>query len=277
VHCDPSFVGQSFATIPKSGAKTMALELLTIPCRTDNYAYLVHDAASGQTAVIDVPDAAPILAALNARGWQLSDILITHHHDDHIAGVEALRAATGAMVLGAKADAHRLPPLDYALTESASFAIGAEKDRVLDVPGHTLGHIAFHFPQSALAFTGDSLMSGGCGRLFEGTPAQMWHSLQKLAALPPQTLICSGHEYTASNLRFAATLEPGNPQLISRIADVAAARAKGLPTVPVKLQTELDTNPFLRAHLPAVKASVGLPDADPATVFAEIRARKDRF
>jgi hydroxyacylglutathione hydrolase len=255
----------------------MSLELVTIPCRTDNYAYLVHDAASGHTAVIDVPDAEPILAALKSRDWELSDILITHHHDDHISGVEALRAATGAMVLGAAADAHRLPPLDYALTEAARFAIGPEKVRVIDVPGHTVGHIAFHFPDSGYAFTADSLMSGGCGRLFEGTPAQMHASLQKLAALPPETLICSGHEYTAANLRFAATLEPGNAQLMSRIEAVAAQRAKGLPTVPVRLQTELDTNPFLRAHLPAVQASVGLPDADPAIVFAEIRARKDRF
>lgn len=255
----------------------MPLELVTIPCRADNYAYLVHDAASGQTAVIDVPDAAPILAALKARDWQLSDILITHHHDDHISGVEALRAATGAMVLGAAADAHRLPPLDYALTEEASFAIGPEMVRVIEVPGHTVGHIAFHFPKSGYAFTADSLMSGGCGRLFEGTPAQMYASLQKLAALPPETLICSGHEYTAANLRFAATLEPGNPQLISRIAEVNAARAAGRPTVPVTLQTELDTNPYLRVALPALKAAVGLPDADDAIVFAEIRARKDRF
>ena len=255
----------------------MPLELVTIPCRADNYTYLVHDAASGQTAVIDVPDAAPILAALQARGWQLSDILITHHHDDHISGVETLRTATGAMVLGAAADAHRLPPLDYALTEDASFAIGPEKVRVIDVPGHTLGHIAFHFPQSGYAFTADSLMSGGCGRLFEGTPAQMHASLQKLAALPPDTLICSGHEYTASNLRFAATLEPGNPQLISRIERVTDQRAKGLPTVPVTLQTELDTNPFLRAHLPALKLAIGQADANAAMVFAEIRARKDRF
>jgi hydroxyacylglutathione hydrolase len=250
---------------------------VTIPCRTDNYAYLVHDAASGQTTVIDVPDAAPILAELRLRGWQLSDILITHHHDDHISGVEELRAATGAMVLGAAADAHRLPPLDYALTEAASFAIGSEKVRVIDVPGHTIGHIAFHFPESQLAFTGDSLMSAGCGRLFEGTPAQMHASLQKLATLPPETLICSGHEYTASNLRFAMTLEPDNPQLISRTDGVVVKRAKGLPTVPVSLQTELDTNPYLRVHLPALKAAIGQPNADAATVFTEIRARKDRF
>jgi hydroxyacylglutathione hydrolase len=256
---------------------TMALELVTIPCLQDNYAYLLHDAASGQTAVVDVPEAAPILAALRARGWSLSAILITHHHADHIQGVEELRTATGAMVLGAAADMHRLPRLDLALTEGSSVSIGAEFARVIDVPGHTLGHIAFHFPGSQLAFTADSLMSGGCGRLFEGTPAQMWRSLSKLAALPPETLICSGHEYTASNLRFAATLEPDNTALTSRCAEVAAKRAQSRPTVPVSLRTELETNPFLRASLPALKTAVGLPGADDVTVFAEIRARKDKF
>ena len=255
----------------------MSLELVTIPCRTDNYAYLIHDHASGQTAVIDVPDATPILAALQARNWALSDILITHHHDDHISGVQELRAATGAMVLGAAADAHRLPPLDLALTEASTFSIGSEFARVIAVPGHTLGHIAFHFPQSGLVFTADSLMAGGCGRLFEGTPAQMWASLSKLAALPPETLICSGHEYTASNLRFAATLEPGNPQLISRVEWVATARREGRFTVPSRLSEELATNPFLRASLPQFKAAVGLPLADDVTVFTEIRARKDKF
>ena len=255
----------------------MPLELVTVPCLADNYAYLVHDADSGQTAVIDVPEAGPILAALSAHQWQLSDILITHHHDDHIQGVEALRAATGAMVLGAAADAHRLPRLDLPLTEHDSFSIGRESVRVIDVPGHTIGHIAFHFPESRLAFTADSLMAGGCGRLFEGSARQMHASLQKLAALPPDTLICSGHEYTASNLRFALTLEPENPRLISRAAKVAERRTKGLPTVPVLLTEELATNPYLRAHLPALKTAVGLPDADDVTVFAEIRARKDKF
>lgn len=255
----------------------MPLELVTIPCLTDNYAYLIHDSESGQTAVVDVPEVGPILAALSAHQWRLSDILITHHHDDHIQGVDALREATGAMVYGAAADAHRLPKLDLALDESSSFSIGREFARVIDVPGHTLGHIAFHFPTSKLAFTADSLMSGGCGRLFEGSARQMHQSLQKLAALPPDTLICSGHEYTASNLRFAATLEPGNPKLISRIAEVAEKRAQGRPTVPVTLGVELATNPYLRAHLPALKAAVGLPDADDVTVFTEIRARKDKF
>lgn len=255
----------------------MPLELVTIPCLSDNYAYLIHDAETGQTAVIDAPETGPILAALEAHQWRLTDILITHHHDDHIQGVDALRARTGARVLGAAADAHRLPRLDQTLTEADSVFLGRDPARVIDVPGHTLGHIAFHFPDSRLCFTADSLMSGGCGRLFEGSPAQMHASLRKLAALPPDTLVCSGHEYTAANLRFAAALEPDNPQLTSRIAEVAARSAKGEPTVPVRLQIELDTNPYLRVHLPALKTAVGLPDADDVTVFAEIRARKDKF
>jgi hydroxyacylglutathione hydrolase len=253
------------------------LDLVTVPCLADNYAYLIHDPDTGQTAVIDVPEPGPILAALNAHQWRLTDILITHHHDDHIQGVDALRAQTGAMVLGASADAHRLPRLDLGLDEHSTFSVGREFARVIDVPGHTIGHIAFHFPDSRLAFTADSLMAGGCGRLFEGTARQMHASLAKLATLPPDTLICSGHEYTTSNLRFAATLEPANPELISRIDEVADKRARGIPTVPVPLEVELATNPYLRAHLPALKTAVGLPDADDVTVFAEIRARKDKF
>lgn len=255
----------------------MALELITIPCLKDNYAYLIHDAASGQTAVVDVPEPGPIMAALAERGWTLSDILITHHHWDHIDGVSELRAATGAMVVGNATDAHRLPPLDLALSEGLTFTIGDHVGHVIDVPGHTVGHVAFHFPAAALAFTADSLMAGGCGRLFEGTPDQMWDSLQKLAALPPETLICSGHEYTTSNLAFAATIEPGNEALTSRIARVAKARAENRPTVPSRLSGELATNPFLRAGQPHIKALLGLPDATDAASFAEIRARKDRF
>ena len=255
----------------------MALELITIPCLKDNYAYLIHDAASGQTAVVDVPEPGPVMAALATRGWTLSDILITHHHWDHIDGVAALRNATGAAVWGAAADAHRLPPLDHALREGDTILIGAENGHVIDVPGHTLGHIAIHFPASALVFTADSLMAGGCGRLFEGSPDQMWASLCKLAALPPETLICSGHEYTTSNLTFAATIEPANQALTARIAKVAKARAENRPTVPSRLSGELATNPFLRAGLPHIKAGIGLPDASDAASFAEIRARKDKF
>ena len=255
----------------------MATTLITVPCRTDNYAYLIHDSATGATAVIDVPEAGPILAALKSQGWTLTDILLTHHHGDHIDGVPELRAATGARVTGAATDAHRLPPLDRAVAEGDSFRFGAEDVQVFDVSGHTVGHIAFYLAASGLLFTGDSLMALGCGRLFEGTATQMWGSLQKLMTLPPETRVCSGHEYTASNLRFAQTLEPQNPDLISRGKDVAALRAKGLPTVPTDLGVELKTNPFLRAHLATMKAALGLTDASDAQAFAEIRARKDRF
>lgn len=255
----------------------MPLELITIPCLSDNYAYLLHDAATGDTALVDAPEAGPILAALQARGWRLGQILITHHHNDHIGGVADLVAATGAQVLGAAADAHRLPPLDRALAEGDSVTVGGETGRVIDVSGHTVGHIAFHFAQSAMVFTADSLMAAGCGRLFEGTAAQMWDSLSKLAALPPDTLVCSGHEYTASNIRFALSLEPDNRDLIFRSERVASARGDGRPTVPSTLSEELATNPFLRAGLPQMKSAIGRPSASDAEAFAEIRARKDRF
>jgi hydroxyacylglutathione hydrolase len=255
----------------------MTLELVTIPCLADNYAYLLHDPASGQTAVVDVPDAAPILATLKQRGWPLTDILLTHHHDDHIAGVADLRVATGARVLGAAADAHRLPPLDHALADGTRFVLCGQTVEVIEVPGHTVGHIAYHIPGAGLAFTADSLMAGGCGRLFEGTPAQMWASLSRLAALPAETLICSGHEYTASNLRFALSLEPQNADLILRNDRVTAARRAGQPTVPSRLSEELATNPFLRASLPQMKALLGMATAPDAEVFALIRRRKDMF
>ena len=255
----------------------MPLNLVTVPCLADNYAYLVHDAATDAVACIDVPEAAPILDALAERDWKLSHILITHHHHDHIGGVEALSGATGARVIGAAADAHRLPPLDEDVAEGDRLRIGMETAEVIDVSGHTMGHIAFHFPGAGMVFTADSLMALGCGRLFEGDAATMWRSLTKLAALPPETLVCSGHEYTEANARFAITIEPGNPQLISRVASVKAARAEGRPTVPSRLAEELATNPFLRAAEPEVRAAVGLPDATDAEVFAELRARKDRF
>ena len=253
------------------------LELVTIPCLTDNYAFLLHDEASGHTTLVDVPEATPILNALAARGWKLDQILLTHHHSDHIQGVPEVLAATSATVLGARADAHRLPPLTRALSEGDTVQVGPETGQVFDVSGHTVGHIAFYFPSSGLAFTADSLMAGGCGRLFEGTPAMMWQSLSKLAALPGETLICSGHEYTTSNLRFAASIEPDNPALQARIAKVAVARAENRATVPSPLSSELATNPFLRARLPLVKALLGMSDAADAAVFAEIRARKDKF
>jgi hydroxyacylglutathione hydrolase len=255
----------------------MPLEIVTIPCLKDNYAFLAHDKATGQTAVVDVPEAAPIIAALKQRGWTLSHVLLTHHHWDHVDGLAALLADHPAKVIGAAADAHRLPPLDIAVTEGDRVTIGSDTGTVIDVSGHTLGHVAFHFPASSVVFTADSLMAMGCGRLFEGTPAQMHASLSKLAALPPETLVCSGHEYTASNAKFALTIEPGNAALISRIEKIETARAQGRPTVPSLLSTERGTNPFLRSDSPEIQANLGLSGADPVTVFTEVRRRKDSF
>lgn len=253
------------------------LQLVTIPCLSDNYAFLVHNSDTGETACVDVPETAPILAALADRNWALTDILLTHHHADHIQGVPELVAATGARVTGAAADAHRLPPLDRAVAPGERFPLCGTEAEVIDVSGHTVGHIAFHLPSAAMVFTGDSLMALGCGRLFEGTAPMMWDSLSRLAALPPETTVCSGHEYTASNARFAATIEPANPALISRIAAIQAARAEGRPTVPSMLGEELETNPFLRAGQPGVKSALGMDGAEDAAVFGAIRAAKDRF
>ncbi len=253
----------------------MTMEIVTVPCLKDNYAFLLRCTTTGKVAVVDVPELAPIENALAQRGWRLSDILITHHHGDHTEGVDALRASTGARVTGARSDAHRLPQLDLAVAEGDIVAVGALDGRVIEVPGHTVGHIAFAFPGAV--FTGDSLMAMGCGRLFEGTAEQMWRSLGKIAALPSETLVYSGHEYTESNTRFAMTVEPDNSDLQARQARIVATRTKGDPTVPSTLSEELATNPFLRAGVASVKAAVGREGASDAEAFAEIRRRKDRF
>lgn len=255
----------------------MPLEILTIPCLSDNYAFLAHDPASGETALIDAPEAAPILAALADKGWRLTQVLLTHHHWDHVEGLAEILATHPARVTGAAADAHRLPPLDAAVREGDLVQIGAETGQVIDVSGHTVGHVAYHFADSRALFTADSLMALGCGRVFEGTMPQMWESLSKLAALPPETVVYSGHEYTQANGRFAETVDPDNPALQQRLRDIAAARAEGKPTVPSTLALELATNPFLRAGDPGLQAHLGMAGADPAEVFAEIRTRKDNF
>lgn len=255
----------------------MPLEIVTIPCLSDNYAFLAHDAASGETALVDAPEAGPILKALADRGWRLSHVLLTHHHWDHVDGLDAILAEHPAQVVGAAADAERLPKLDLQVSEADTVSVGGEAGRVIDVSGHTVGHIAFHFPETGVVFTADSLMALGCGRLFEGTAPQMWESLQKLAALPRDTVVCSGHEYTQNNGKFAITVDPDNSALQARIEDVAAMRGHDEATVPTTLGLELDTNPFLRADDPGVQRAVGMEGADPVEVFAEIRARKDRF
>ena len=255
----------------------MPLDLVTVPCLSDNYAYLLRNEATGQTALVDAPESEAIAHVLDRKGWALTDILLTHHHDDHLEGTAALRARDGARVIGAAADAHRLPPLDLAVAPGDTIEVCGEAVEVIDASGHTLGHVAYYLPDSRLAFTADSLMALGCGRLFEGTAEQMWESLSRLAALPPDTMICSGHEYTANNARFALTIEPGNAALTSRHDTVMMARSNHLPTVPSLLADELATNPFLRAGEASVKAALGMETATDAEVFAEIRRRKDSF
>lgn len=254
----------------------MAVDLITLPCLTDNYAYLMHDEATGRTVLVDAPEAAPVIGALATREWALDEIWLTHHHDDHVQAVAELVAATGAVVMGAAADAHRLPPLDRQLRpgDHIDFGGGAV---VLDAPGHTIGHIAFHLPEAGLLFTGDSLMAAGCGRLFEGTPAQMFDTLTRFAALPDETQVCSGHEYTMHNLAFAQTVDGANPALAARLMRVAKARAEGRPSVPSRLSGERATNPFLRAAEPAIAAALNMPGAPPLEVFTSLRAARNRF
>ncbi|MBK5928424.1 hydroxyacylglutathione hydrolase [Rhodobaculum claviforme] len=250
----------------------MPLQVVTVPCRTDNFAFLAHDPATGATAVVDVPEAAPILAALADRGWRATDVLLTHHHPDHVEGLAALLAGLEApvTVTGAAADAHRLPPLDRAVAPGDSVAVGAARGTVLDVSGHTVGHVAFVF--DGAAFTGDSLMALGCGRLFEGDAAMMWDSLSRLRALPGDTRILSGHDYLDGNLAFAQSVEPGNTAAAER---VARARSTGAEAVHVTLEEERATNPFLRPE--ALASALGMDGRPAAEVFAELRRRKDRF
>ncbi|MBY5931643.1 hydroxyacylglutathione hydrolase [Tateyamaria omphalii] len=255
----------------------MPLDIRTIPCLSDNYAFLAHDPATGDTALIDAPEAAPILAVLDETGWRLTDVLLTHHHYDHVDGLAEILAAYPARVIGAAADAERLPALDVKVAEGDTITVGEETATIIDVSGHTVGHIAFHFPASKAVFTADSLMALGCGRVFEGTKPQMHESLQKLANLPADTVVYSGHEYTAANGKFALTIDPENPDLISRVREVAEKRASGTPTVPSLLSEELATNPFLRAHDPAIQAHLGMEGANATDVFTEIRTRKDNF
>ncbi|RVT86545.1 hydroxyacylglutathione hydrolase [Rhodobacteraceae bacterium CCMM004] len=256
----------------------MAFEIVTVPCLSDNYAFLVRSDRTDETALVDVPEAGPVLAALDARGWRLTEVWLTHHHADHVQGLDAVRERWPEIaVTGAAADARRLPPLDRAVGDGDRFDFAGAAVQVLDVSGHTVGHVAYHLPAAHAVFTADSLMALGCGRLFEGTPPMMWESLQKIAGLPADTIVYSGHEYTAANARFALTIEPDNAALVARARAVEAARAAGRPTVPSSLAEELATNPFLRAGLPEVKTAISMAEAADAEVFAEIRARKDAF
>lgn len=254
----------------------MAAEIRQFLLGSDNFGVLLHDPLSGATASIDAGDEAPILAALEATGWTLTHILVTHHHGDHIAAIPALKQRTGAHVVGPARDAGRIPGIDEGVSEGDRVSVGTLAAVVLETPGHTSGHIAYHFPAEALLFAGDTLFAMGCGRLFEGSPAQMWASLQKLAALPEETLVYCGHEYTQANARFALTVDGQNPALVERAREVDETRRQGRFTLPTTIGLERRTNPFLRAGEPAVAAAVGLAGHPPVEVLAELRERKNR-
>jgi hydroxyacylglutathione hydrolase len=245
-------------------------------CLKDNFGVLVHDPASGATAAIDAPEAPAVEAALKATGWRLTDILVTHHHHDHTGGIETLKQRHRCRVVAPDAEADGIPDVDETVREGDEVKVGALTARVIETPGHTSGHISYVFPADKLAFVGDTLFSIGCGRVIEGTPEMMWQSLLKLRALPDDTQIYCGHEYTLANIRFAKTIEPGNAALAAREQEVARLVAARQPTIPSSMGQEKAANPFLRADLPELAKSVGLAGSPAWQVFAEIRERKNK-
>lgn len=264
---------------PDEECRPAMIEIRQFPARDDNYGVLVHDTASGATAAIDAPEEDAILDALEETGWRLTDVFVTHHHYDHVEAVKALKERFGARVVASAYDTAkgRVPVVDRAVEDGEHVFLGAARIDVVAVPGHTLGHVAYHIPSAHALFAGDTLFALGCGRLFEGTPEEMWTSLKKLRALPPETAVYCGHEYTQANARFALTVDPDNAELKALAKEIDALRDEGLPTLPTTLAREIATNPFLRADVAAVQAAVGLAGSDAATVFAEIRERKNRF
>ncbi|MEO8666950.1 MAG: hydroxyacylglutathione hydrolase [Bauldia sp.] len=255
----------------------MALLIEQFMCLSDNFGVLIHDTETGQTAAIDAPEEAPIRARLAEKGWKLDRIFTTHHHADHTDGNLPLKAAFNCAIVGPAKEAAKIPGIDRTVSEGDTIDFGSVKLDVLDTPGHTLGHITYVIPSEKVAFVGDTLFSIGCGRVIEGTMDMMWNSLRKLAVLPRDTTIYCGHEYTEANCRFALTIEPNNLDLQGRAEEVRLLRAEGRATLPTRIGDELAANPFLRADHPRLKHALGMGDATPAAVFAELRGRKDRF
>ncbi|MCY4164662.1 MAG: hydroxyacylglutathione hydrolase [Gammaproteobacteria bacterium] len=253
------------------------LQIHQFPCLSDNYGFLIHERLSGLTAAIDTPDPKAIQRELERKGWRLTHILNTHHHPDHAGGNLWLKEHAGCIIVGPSADAQRIPGIDLQIGEGETLEFGNAKAQVFDTPGHTRGHIVYYFPDEDVAFVGDTLFAMGCGRLFEGSPKQMWASLQKLMNWPGRTRIYCAHEYTQANGRFALTVDPRNQALIKRMEEVARLRAEGRPTVPTTLYQEKRTNPFLRPGSRGIRAQLGMEDAADVEVFAEVRRRKDRF
>lgn len=249
-----------------------------VPCLKDNYSWIIHDHATGKTAVVDPAEEGPVVAALKDKGWTLSHILNTHHHWDHTGGNEILKDMFNVCIVGPKADEDRIPGIDVALGDGDEYMLGNVRIVCYDTPGHTRGHITFHLPEVQALFPGDTLFSMGCGRLFEGTPEQMWASLSKLVPLDADTRVYCAHEYTLSNARFAMHVEPNNVALQRRFKEVEEARSKGIPTIPSVMGVELETNPFLRPDSKEIRASLNIPEsASNAEAFGVIRRAKDSF
>ena len=253
------------------------LEIITLPVLVDNYIYLIHDPVSRETAVVDPALAQPVLDALKKKGWQLTYILNTHHHSDHVGGNLHLKQKTGCKIIAAQADWDRIPGIDVGVHEGDAVSLGQHKASVIATPGHTRAHIVYHFAEDNILFCGDTLFVMGCGRLFEGTAEQMWHSLQKLKALPASTLVYCTHEYTQANGRFALTVEPDNQRLQQRMVEVNRLRSDNLPTVPTTIAEELVSNPFFREDSVELQKAVAMTNSKPVEIFAKVRRLKDSF
>lgn len=255
----------------------MALIVDVFPARSDNFGYLVHDQATGRTAAIDAPEATAIRNALTRRGWTLTDIFITHHHIDHVEAIAELKAAFGTRVVGPRDEADKIEGLDELVGDGDKIILGETSFDVMATPGHTLGHVVFYEPKGGHLFSADALFSLGVGRMFEGTPGPMWEGLKRLRALPDDTLVYCGHEYTLGNARFALSIDPDNEALKARASTVEALRADDKPTIPFHLGEDKKANPFLRADAPELARHYGLDGTDHAAVFAAIRKGKDNF
>lgn len=251
------------------------LEIEQFYCREDNFGVLIHDPETGLTASIDAPEELAIRSALARRGWKLDYIFTTHHHFDHVDANEALKRTYGAKITGPSAE--KIPGADRGVKDGDTFQFGSFEVQVIATPGHTAGEVSYYLPQAKVVFTGDTLFALGCGRLFEGTPADMYASLQKLALLPVDVKVYCGHEYTLSNLRFALDVDGTNPALKERGREIERLRAEGLPTLPTSIGLEMATNPFLRTHDGAIAKRLGMEDASELQIFAELRKRKDHF
>lgn len=253
----------------------MGLQVEQFMCRTDNFGILIRDEESGDVALVDAPEEGPILEAVDRTGWRPSILFVTHHHADHVEANLALKSRFGLKIVGPRAEASKIPGIDEEVGDGSVPTFGGKPVRVIETPGHTAGHISYYFEDAGIAFTADTLFALGCGRLFEGDAAMMHASLSRLAALPDDTTVYCGHEYTLSNARFALTVDPDNAALKRRAIEIEALRAEGKPTLPTTIGLEKQTNPFLRARDPAIRRHLGMESASDAEVFAEIRKRKD--